>query len=126
MPNVLQVSHEERPEQYRGVPYMAPVIEVIKQVCRYANAELMAAVIKAYFAIFLTSKDGGPNDIRDALDAYSDKPSGMSYEDKREILNGINLDMGSVNLLPDGVDVKAVDGSRTMSTFEPFTSTLFV
>ena len=125
MPNVLQVSHEERPEQYRGVPYMAPVIEVIKQVCRYANAELMAAVIKAYFAIFLTSKDGGPNDIRDALDAYSDKPSGMSYEDKREILNGINLDMGSVNLLPDGVDVKAVDGSRTMSTFEPFTSTLF-
>lgn len=125
MPNVLQVSHEERPEQYRGVPYMAPVIEVIKQVCRYANAELMAAVIKAYFAIFLTSKDGGPNDIRDALDTYSDKPSGMSYEDKREILNGINLDMGSVNLLPDGVDVKAVDGSRTMSTFEPFTSTLF-
>lgn len=125
MPNVLQVSHEERPEQYRGVPYMAPVIEVIKQVCRYANAELMAAVIKAYFAIFLTSKDGGPNDIRDALDAYNDKPSGMSYEDKREILNGINLDMGSVNLLPDGVDVKAVDGSRTMSTFEPFTSTLF-
>lgn len=125
MPNVLQVSHEERPEQYRGVPYMAPVIEVIKQVCRYANAELMAAVIKAYFAIFLTSKDGGPSDIRDALDAYSDKPLGMSYEDKREILNGINLDMGSVNLLPDGVDVKAVDGSRTMSTFEPFTSTLF-
>ena len=49
----------------------------------------------------------------------------MTYDEKREILNGINLDMGSVILLPDGVDVKAVDGSRTMSTFEPFTSTLF-
>lgn len=125
MPNVLQVSHEERPEQYRGVPYMAPVIEVIKQVCRYANAELMAAVIKAYFAIFLTSNDSSTNDIRDALDVFGDVPTGMSYDEKREILNGINLDMGSVNLLPDGVDVKAVDGSRTMSTFEPFTSTLF-
>lgn len=125
MPNVLQVSHEERPEQYRGVPYMAPVIEVIKQVCRYANAELMAAVIKAYFAIFLTSNDSSTNDIRDALDAFGDATSGMTYDEKREILNGINLDMGSVNLLPDGVDVKAVDGSRTMSTFEPFTSTLF-
>ena len=122
MPNVLQISHEERPEQYRGVPYLAPVIEVIKQVCRYVNAELMAAVIKAYFAIFLTSKDASTNNIYDALDAASNE--GLSYEEKREILNGINLDMGSVNLLPDGVDVKAIDGSRTMSTFEPFTSTL--
>lgn len=125
MPNILQISHEERPEQYRGVPYMAPVIEVIKQVCRYANAELMAAVIKAYFAIFLTSKDAEANDVRDVLDGYSDVASRMSYQEKLEVLNGINLDMGSVNLLPDGVDVKAVDGSRTMSTFEPFTSTLF-
>lgn len=121
-PNVLQISHEERPEQYRGVPYLAPVIEVIKQVCRYTNAELMAAVIKAYFAIFLTSKDANTSDIYDALDAAGDK--GMSFEEKREILNGINIDMGSINLLPDGVDVKAIDGSRTMSTFEPFTSTL--
>ena len=85
----------------------------------------MAAVIKAYFAIFLTSNDSSTNDIRDALDAFGDATSGMTYDEKREILNGINLDMGSVNLLPDGVDVKAVDGSRTMSTFEPFTSTLF-
>lgn len=125
MPNILQISHEERPEQYRGVPYMAPVIEVIKQVCRYANAELMAAVIKACFAIFLTSKDSSVNDVRDALEAYPDTVPPMSYQEKREILNGISLDTGSVNLLPDGVDVKAVDASRTMSTFEPFTSTLF-
>ncbi|MGM9562147.1 MAG: phage portal protein [Phascolarctobacterium sp.] len=122
MPNVLQISHEERPEQYRGVPYLAPVIEVIKQVCRYTSAELMAAVIKAYFAIFLTSKESNTVDVYEALDAATD--GRLSFEEKREILNGINLDMGSVNLLPDGVDVKAVDGSRTMSTFEPFTSTL--
>ena len=41
--NVLQISHEERPEQYRGVPYIAPAIEVLKQVSRYTSAELTAA-----------------------------------------------------------------------------------
>lgn len=47
-PLILQVSHEERPEQYRGVPYLAPAIEVLKQVSRYTNAELSAAIIKSF------------------------------------------------------------------------------
>lgn len=52
-PNILQISHEERPEQYRGVPILAPVIEVLKQVSRYTNAELTAAIIKSFYTLFL-------------------------------------------------------------------------
>ena len=122
MPNILQISHEERPEQYRGVPYLAPVIEIIKQITRYANAELIAAVIKSYFAIFFTSKTGETNDIMDVMDGSGGEK--LSYEEKREILDGIDLAAGSANLLPEGIDVKAVDGSRTMSTFQAFTDAL--
>ena len=122
MPNVLQISHEERPEQYRGVPYLAPVIEIIKQISRYANAELIAAVIKSYFAIFFTSKTGETNDIYDIMDGSGGEK--LTYDEKREILDGIDLAAGSANLLPEGIDVKAVDGSRTMSTFEAFTNAL--
>ncbi len=118
MPNVLQVSHEERPEQYRGVPYLAPVIEVIKQITRYGNAELTAAVIKSFFTLFFTSNSSSTSDVFDVVD----EP--MSYDDKREALDGIDLGVGSVNLLPEGIDVKAIDGSRTMSTFEAFTNSL--
>lgn len=114
-PNVLQVSHEERPEQYRGVPYLAPVIETLKQVSRYTGAELTAAIIKSFFTLFFTSESGET----DVFNVVHD-----TYDDKMERLNGINLGTGSVNLLPDGVDVKAIDGSRTMSTFEPFTNQL--
>lgn len=121
-PNVLQISHEERPEQYRGVPYLAPVIEIIKQISRYANAELIAAVIKSYFAIFFTSNTGETNDIYDVMDGTGGEK--LSYDEKREILDGIDLAAGSANLLPEGIDVEAVDGSRTMSTFEPFTNAL--
>ena len=116
-PMVLQVSHEERPEQYRGVPFLAPVIETLKQISRYTGAELTAAIIKSFFTLFFTS-ESGPTDILGVVqDTYT-------RDEKVEMLNGINLGTGSVNLLPDGVDVKAIDGSRTMSTFEPFTSQL--
>lgn len=116
-PNVLQISHEERPEQYRGVPYLAPVIETVKQVSRYTGAELTAAIIKSFFTLFFTSSEGETDVFNVVEDAYS-------YDEKREMLQGINLGTGSVNLLPNGVDVKAIDGSRTMSTFEPFTNQL--
>lgn len=118
-PNVLQISHEERPEQYRGVPYMAPVIEVLKQVQRYANAELTAAIIKSFFTLFFTT-GGVHNDINDILDSSYREYEKVVPED----LDGIEVGPGSLNLLPEGVDVKAIDGSRTLSTFEPFVNTL--
>lgn len=118
-PNILQISHEERPEQYRGVPYMAPVIEVLKQVQRYTNAELTAAIIKSFFTLFFTT-GGVHNDINDILDSSYREYEKVAPED----LDGIEMGPGSLNLLPEGVDVKAIDGSRTLSTFEPFVNTL--
>ena len=35
LPNILQVMDSERPDQYRGVPYLAPVIETLLQLRRY-------------------------------------------------------------------------------------------
>lgn len=118
-PNILQISHEERPEQYRGVPYLAPAIEVLKQISRYTNAELTAAIIKSFFSLFFTST-GSTNNIDDVLgETYSQREK-VAPED----LDGIEVGPGTLNLLPEGIDVKAVDGSRTLSTFEPFTNTL--
>ena len=56
LPNILHIMHCERPEQYRGVPILAPVIEALKQITRYIDAELMASVINGYFTAFVTSK----------------------------------------------------------------------
>lgn len=120
-PNILQISHEERPEQYRGVPYLAPAIEVIKQVSRYTGAELTAAIIKSFFTLFFTSDDAAVNDINDVLNPAIPPET---YESRLDKLQGIDLSTGSVNLLPNGIKVDAVDGARTMSTFEAFTNSL--
>ena len=57
-PGVLMIFETERAEQYRGVPYLAPVIESLKQLTRYSEAEMMAAVINGFFTVFITSEKG--------------------------------------------------------------------
>ena len=51
--NVLHIMNCERIGQRRGVPLLAPVIEALKQLGRYTNAELVAAVVSGYFTIFI-------------------------------------------------------------------------
>lgn len=43
----------ERPEQVRGIPLISRVIESMKQLDRYIDAEQMAAVVTSKFTVFL-------------------------------------------------------------------------
>lgn len=120
-PNVLQICHDLRPEQYRGVPYLAPVIETLKQVTRYTNAELTSAIVKSFFALFFTESTAGQS-IADVLPG-----PGVPAEDARAPSvdpNEYSLAAGTLNALPKGVDVKSIDASNSMSTFEVFTKSL--
>lgn len=117
-PMVLQISHEERPEQYRGVPFLAPVIEELKQISRYTTAELTTAIIKAYFTIFFTENTPG-SDMNQFLQE--------TYEDYEKITfdpNKMELGPGTMNVLPPGFDVKSVDSNKNISTFDEFSNAL--
>ena len=124
-PNIVQICHDVRSEQYRGVPYLAPVIETLKQVSRYTNAELTAAIIKSFFALFFTNAPAGANGLEGIA------PSAI-YGDEEEVdprrpvvdVSDYGLGPGTLNALPAGVDVKAVDAGRSMSTFDPFVTQL--
>jgi lambda family phage portal protein len=62
--NVLHLMNRERIGQRRGVPFLAPIIEPLKQLGRYQQAEIDAAVINALWAVFIekgeNSGDGAP------------------------------------------------------------------
>lgn len=120
VPNILQVCHDERAEQYRGVPKLAPVIETIKQTGRYTNAELTAAIIKAYFTMFIretSDHETGDMPISDLMNG-SGRP--LPALDPGSIAIG----PGTVNMLPQGYDIATVDPQRSLSTFEPFVKEL--
>lgn len=46
----------ERPGQYRGIPLIAPVIEMILQIRRYTDSELTAAVVESLFTAFVKTE----------------------------------------------------------------------
>ena len=54
--NVIHLLTRERPDQYRGIPLLAPVIESCKQLSRYSFTELSAAVVSSFVTILVKSK----------------------------------------------------------------------
>lgn len=119
LPNMLQICHDTRAEQYRGVPYLAPVLETLKQVSRYTSAELTSAIIKSFFALFFTSA-GNSGGLSNILDEQGKDDPMKPVVDPGEYAIG----PGTMNALPKGVDVKSVDASNSQSTFDPFVTHL--
>ena len=115
-PNVLMIFEAERAEQYRGVPYLAPVIESLKQLTRYSEAEMMAAVINGFFTVFITSEGNtgemGFTGVPDDEDRVSDDD--LNYE----------LGPGMVNVLKPGEKIDIADSKRPSSNFDAFTTAL--
>ena len=55
-PNILHVMNPERPDQYRGVTYLAPVIETLLQLRRFTESNLIAAIIQTYLTAWITTQ----------------------------------------------------------------------
>ena len=64
--NAIHLFERRRPGQSRGVPYLAPVIETLKQLDRYTEAEIAAAVVAGLFAVFVTSEGDGLSPLESA------------------------------------------------------------
>jgi lambda family phage portal protein len=113
-PLVLPVIPRLRPGQTRGVPYLAPVIEMFKQLTRYTEAEINAAVISGMLAIMVTSPapvsplgGGIPGMV-------NGKPSTTASNKITRLQSGMILD------LAPGEDVRVVDSTRPNPSFDPF------
>jgi len=113
--NVLHLMETDRPGQRRGMPFLAPVLEILKQLTRLSEAELAAAVVASFFTVFIKNVPGlnplgatfegedsvlHPNDPRDA-ESYEMAPGNIIKLDKEE---GIEL----------------ADPKRPSALFEPF------
>ena len=116
-PNVLHIFNAERAEQYRGVPFLAPVIETIKQLSRYTEAEIMAAVLNAMLAIFITNKSGIEGEGFEGVDGDSGREDG----DGR-----IRIGAGTVTYLADGEDVKPVESKHPSGNYDAFVQAMSV
>lgn len=114
-PNILHAMTYERPEQRRGVPFLAPNIENQKQFERYLTAELAAQVVSSMLTAFIINdEDGAGTGLEDAVNE-EDKVS----EDELSL----ELKPGAIYDLPPGKKIETVNPLRANTAFESFVST---
>lgn len=113
--NVLHLMNAERPDQRRGVPVLAPVIESMKQLERYTDAELNAAVISAMFTVFIEKENETPEEKFGGLEFENDfnEPLAMGPTD-------LKLGNGAVQFLEPGEKATFANPSRPATNFDSF------
>jgi len=113
--NLAFLIRPERPEQRRGVPILAVCLELLKQMGRYTDATVLAAVIQSYFTAFITADFPDPN-IFESL---------LTDEQKQEVLNfnpyNVQLGPGIVNFMRPGHSVNFAHPTQPQANFGEFT-----
>jgi len=110
--NVLHLMRKMRPGQTRGIPELAPIIEQLKQLARYSDAEVDAAVNSAVFALFAKMD---PDTFSDVFDDTSK----AALVDQAKRWDGTIRSGAVVNLLP-GEDIVNPVQNRPNPNFDPF------
>ncbi|MCK5541702.1 MAG: phage portal protein [Desulfobacterales bacterium] len=100
--NVIHLFNPTRPGQSRGVPDLAPVIELFKQLGRYSEAEIMAAVVSGNFTVFIEKEAGAAGNRQGFGYSNHGDESGQKLNDKDYKLgNGLIVELGSGEKIHD-------------------------
>lgn len=98
-----------RPELTRGVPYLAPVIEHLKQISDYSDAEVTAAVVSGFITMVIET----PTED-------DDNPVVGERGDSSLAANEVRLGAGAALSLAPGEKANMLNPSRPNANFDPF------
>lgn len=110
--NVLQIWKQLRPAQVRGVPWLAPILEPLKQLTRWTENELAAAVTSSLFTLFVKMDP-------DAFAELFEQDAQEGLVERTQKWSGDMENSKAVNLLP-GEEVQTASMSRPNPEFDPF------
>lgn len=124
LPNILQLMESERADQYRGVSYLAPVIEPLLQLRRYTDAELSAAAIEACFTGFVkTTASPADNPFNEiGWGNVGDTP--VNQAETTTSQNEYELGAGMINYMEPGEDIVFADPKRPAGGFDAFVTSV--
>lgn len=111
--NVIHIMHRERVGQVRGIPFLSPVIESLKQLERYTEAELTAAVVSGLVTVFIQKENNS-----------EEPPIGEGVEEEylvdTEDENSIELAPGAVIDLGENEKANMTNPGRPNANFDGF------
>lgn len=124
-PTAILVLQKKRPEQARGVPLLAPVLETLKQVSDLTDAELFAAVLTAMLAI--TYKSPGAGALPEA-DYGSEDSAGLISSANPDLASSsasqYRMEAGTVLEIDTDAEVDVSSPGRPNPAFDPFFTAL--
>ncbi|WP_417550127.1 phage portal protein [Methylophaga sp.] len=106
-PQVLHLFKPLRPGQTRGIPDLAPVIDSLKQLGRYTEAELMAAVVGGMFSVFIKTEDGD-GELEQLTEGATNSEQDLS------------LGNGAIVGLGPNESIEVANPGRPNQAFDPF------
>lgn len=113
--NVVHLYDKLRPGQARGMPYLAPVIETLKQLGDYTDGELRAALVASLFTVFVKAENG-----------YGLEPdaTGAAATTPAQTGDLTRLGSGAIVELNPGDDISTANPGRPNTAFDPFVQAL--
>lgn len=103
---------KQRPGQPRGIPYLAPVVDIIKQLGRFTDAEVNAAVLNSYYTMFVTRDARAGSPVHGTENA---QPAGDG---------DISIGQGTLVELTPGEKIEFADPKRPNPNAEAFVHAL--
>lgn len=118
--NVIHLFESERPGQRRGVPIIAPIVDSLKQLSRYKEAELAAAVVTSMYTVFITTP--ADDDGEDPFNDVGIEAPGVEEASNVPEATGEEIKMGQAAIVrtEPGEDVKFANPTRPNPNFEAF------
>lgn len=111
-PIILHLYRQMRPDQVRGAPFLSPVIDALKQLGDYADAEIRAAVISAMFTVFI--KQETPDDGQNSIIGTNDSTANVDPKTELQLGSGAIVDLGP------GEEPVFADPTRPNPAFDAF------
>lgn len=119
LPSVLHVMNKRRADQARGVPMLAPVLEVLRQVSDLTEAELFAAVMTAMIAFIY--KSPGAQALPEADYGNADgEGADEGLDDPQRPQNNLRMESGQIFEIDADGDVDMKSPGRPNPAFDPF------
>jgi len=125
MLNFVHILDSERPDQYRGVSYLAPVIEPMLNITRYTQSEVIGAMIQSWFTAWIKT-DTNKAEFPIAEASYGDDDNPDLPPDRNISENSNEYEMGPGNVLHLGENEDVKFGSPSIPTpgFDTFVKVL--
>lgn len=109
---LLHIFKKNRVGQTRGIPFLTPVLEQLKQIERYSDAELMASVISSKYTVFIKN----PQNETLAPASITGEPGAEQHN------NDLHLGDGVIAELGEGQDIVIANPARPNAQFADFIS----